>query len=274
LSSEAFGWQVRASNDRRRQAGGPILCLISLNATEAELSQPDFAGRLLKKLDDCAIDPSTLELEVTEALFLGTDTSGILTELKRLSAAGILIALDDIGTGSSSLSHLHDFPIDQIKFDKSFVSGLGQSSDGPAIIKALLDLAHSLSMTVVAEGIETETQYWFLRANGCESGQGYLFGKARPVACVTGRRWAGVNSGIDAIGSSAAIVSCDVCVRAINGQLATCEPFRAMQQLRESRGSAFVPRASDSRKACRARAYRYHHRRDRAWASPGGDLVI
>lgn len=170
------------------RAGGINPGVISLNATEAELNSPDFAGRLLKRLHDCAIDPSTIKLEVTETLFLGSDTSGIRSELQRLSAAGILIALDDFGTGYSSLTHLRDFPIDQIKIDKSFVFGLDRNPESPAIIKALVDLAHALGMTVVAEGIETEAQYAFLRATGCDSGQGYLFGQACPVSSVTGRR--------------------------------------------------------------------------------------
>lgn len=170
------------------RAGGINPGVVSLNATEAELHSPDFAGRLLKRLDDCAIDPGTIKLEVTETLFLGSDTSSIRTELQRLSAAGILIALDDFGTGYSSLTHLRDFPIDQIKIDKSFVFGLDRNPESPAIIKALVDLAHALGMTVVAEGIETEAQYAFLRAIGCDSGQGYLFGKACPVSTVTGRR--------------------------------------------------------------------------------------
>ncbi|WP_054142182.1 EAL domain-containing protein [Bosea sp. AAP35] len=162
--------------------------IISLNATEAELHSPEFTSRLLKRLDDCAIDPSTIKLEVTETLFLGNDTSAIRTELKRLSAEGVLIALDDFGTGYSSLTHLRDFPIDQIKIDRSFVSGLGPNTESQSIIKALVDLAHALDMTVLAEGIETEAQYDLLRAIGCDSGQGYLFGKANPVAFVRGGR--------------------------------------------------------------------------------------
>jgi EAL domain-containing protein (putative c-di-GMP-specific phosphodiesterase class I) len=125
---------------------------------------------------------------VTETLFLGSDTSGIRTELRRLSAAGILIALDDFGTGYSSLTHLRDFPIDQIKIDKSFVFGLGQNAESLAIVTAVVDLAHALGMTVVAEGIETEAQYALLRAIGCDSGQGHLFGEASPVSSVTVRR--------------------------------------------------------------------------------------
>ncbi|WP_244560365.1 EAL domain-containing protein [Bosea sp. TND4EK4] len=170
------------------RAGGIDPGVISLNATEAELHSPDYAGRLLKRLDDCGIDPGTIKLEVTETLFLGSDTSAIRTELRRLSAAGILIALDDFGTGYSSLTHLRDFPIDQIKIDKSFVFGLGQDAESLAIVKALVDLAHALDMTVVAEGVETEAQFALLQAIGCDSGQGYLFGKANAVSSVTGRR--------------------------------------------------------------------------------------
>lgn len=170
------------------RAGGINPGIIGLNATEAELHTDNFPERLLKRLDGCGIDPAMIKLEVTETLFLGTDTKAIRASLQRLSDAGILIALDDFGTGYSSLTHLRDFPIDQIKIDKSFVSGLGKNAESPAIIKAVVELAHTLGMTVVAEGIETEAQYEFLRTIGCDSGQGYLFGKACDVSAVVSRR--------------------------------------------------------------------------------------
>ncbi|PZN95244.1 MAG: hypothetical protein DCF30_19170 [Hyphomicrobiales bacterium] len=183
------------------RAGGINPGVISLNATEAELHNTDFPERLLNRLDECGIDPGALKLEVTETLFLGADPKAVRTTLRTLSDAGVLIALDDFGTGYSSLSHLRDFPIDQIKIDKSFVFGLGRNAESPAIIKALVELAHTLGKTVVAEGIETEGQYEFLRSIGCDAGQGYLFGKACEVATVTGRRYSlpAIKAGINAI---------------------------------------------------------------------------
>ena len=170
------------------RASGTNPGVISLNATEAELHTDDFPERLLKRLNGCGIDPAMIKLEVTETLFLGTDTKAIRASLQKLSDAGIIIALDDFGTGYSSLTHLRDFPIDQIKIDKSFVFGLGKNAESPAIIKAVVDLAHTLGIKVLAEGIETEAQYEFLRAIGCDSGQGYLFGMACDVSTITGHK--------------------------------------------------------------------------------------
>lgn len=162
--------------------------IVSINASQADLRVAGFPDRLLRRLAQCGIDPVSIKLEVTETLFLGNDHNVIRASLQQLSDAGIVIALDDFGTGFSSLTHLRDFPIHQIKIDKSFVFGLGRNAESPAIIKALVDLAHTLGMTVIAEGIETEGQRDFLRSIGCDSGQGYLFGKAIDVSSVTGRQ--------------------------------------------------------------------------------------
>jgi EAL domain-containing protein (putative c-di-GMP-specific phosphodiesterase class I) len=131
---------------------------------------------MLRRLTEYGIEPSKIMLEVTETMFLGNDSKAIRTTLQLLSDAGMTIALDDFGTGYSSLGHLRDIPIDKIKIDKSFVAELGRDAESPAIIKALIGLAHALGMTVIAEGIETEAQYEFLRSIGCDAGQGYLFG--------------------------------------------------------------------------------------------------
>ena len=170
------------------RAGGINPGIISLNASEAELHSPGFAERLLERLADCAIDPGCIKLEVTETLFLGSDAKAIRNTLQVLQEAGIIIALDDFGTGFSSLTHLREFPIDQIKIDKSFVFELETDTESQAIVHALVNLAHALGMTVLAEGIETEEQFGYLRSIGCDSGQGYLFGRAMDITHVSGRR--------------------------------------------------------------------------------------
>jgi diguanylate cyclase (GGDEF)-like protein len=170
------------------RSGGINPGIVSLNASEAELNSEGFPDRLLTRLGKCLIDATSLKLEVTETLLLGSDSRTVRRNLQALSDAGVLIALDDFGTGYSSLTHLRDFPIHQIKIDKSFVFGLGANAESPAIVKAIVDLAHTLELSVVAEGIETEGQFDFLRAIGCDSGQGFLFGRAREIGTIVGNR--------------------------------------------------------------------------------------
>lgn len=163
--------------------------IVSLNASQADLNSLGYPERLLARLEECGIRPQDITLEVTETLLLSTDAKAVRAALQTLSDAGMRIALDDFGTGYSSLTHLRDFPLHQIKIDKSFVCGIGTGAQSPAIVQALVDLAHALGLSVVAEGIETEGQYDFLRAIGCDAGQGYLFGKAQHVnALALGRQ--------------------------------------------------------------------------------------
>ncbi|HTL90210.1 MAG TPA: EAL domain-containing protein, partial [Leptolyngbya sp.] len=100
--------------------------------------------------------------------------------LQRLHELGVTIALDDFGTSYSSLNYLTQLPLDTLKIDQSFIRKLGNSAQDTAIIRTIISLAHSLDLNVVAEGVETQTQLDFLKANGCDQIQGYLFG--RPIA--------------------------------------------------------------------------------------------
>jgi len=101
-------------------------------------------------------------------------------ELQSLREMGIRVALDDFGTGYSSLTYLKRFPIDILKIDRSFVSDIAEDEESGAIVKTIINLAHNLNMTVVAEGVETEAQLEFLRTNGCDEVQGYYFCKPLP----------------------------------------------------------------------------------------------
>ena len=123
---------------------------------------------------------SALEVEVTESVLLHADT-GALNELKSLREAGLRVALDDFGTGYSSLSYLRRLPISVLKIDRSFINDLGNSerSGSDALVQAIIAMAHSLSLKVVAEGVETTEQQEHLRLLGCDVGQGYLF--SRPL---------------------------------------------------------------------------------------------
>jgi diguanylate cyclase (GGDEF)-like protein/PAS domain S-box-containing protein len=157
---------------------------VAVNASAAEFQHDDFAERLLERLAAAGVPPSSLELEITETVFLGRGSESVERALKRLSAAGVTIALDDFGTGFASLSHLKHFPVDVIKIDRSFVSELSKGGDDAAIVRAVIGLGRSLSIITVAEGIETKAQAERLCSEGCDLGQGYLFGKAREAAHV------------------------------------------------------------------------------------------
>ncbi|WP_237477484.1 putative bifunctional diguanylate cyclase/phosphodiesterase [Lichenibacterium dinghuense] len=163
---------------RWRAAGlspGPI----SLNVSEASL-QGGYVDRLLALLAEADLPASAIEVEIVETVLLGTDSRTTEPLFAKLHRAGISIALDDFGTGFASLSHLRDLPIDTLKLDKSFVLGLAAKPQNRAIVRSVVDLAHNLCLSVVAEGIETEEACAFLRATGCDAGQGFLFGAALP----------------------------------------------------------------------------------------------
>jgi diguanylate cyclase (GGDEF)-like protein len=154
---------------------------VAINAAAAEFRKGDFAGHLLERLHRAGIPPERLQLEVTETVFLGRGADYVERALKTLSRAGVQIALDDFGTGYASLSHLKQFPVDVLKIDRSFVSELGVDPDAAAIIRAVINLGHSLDIEVVAEGIETPDQASRLTAKGCHYGQGHLYSPAIPA---------------------------------------------------------------------------------------------
>jgi diguanylate cyclase (GGDEF)-like protein len=155
--------------------------VVSINASEFCFQDGDYAERILSRLEEMGVPPEKFEIEITETVFLGESAKLVETALTTLKEAGCSIALDDFGTGYASLTHLRDFPINHIKIDRSFVLDLIAHSHSTVIVKAIVDLAHNLGMHVVAEGVESEAQYEFLRAIGCDSGQGYLFGRAVPA---------------------------------------------------------------------------------------------
>jgi len=137
----------------------------------------------LNALRDAGIVGEALEVELTESMLMSSDSTTI-AKLTRLRDAGVTFAIDDFGTGYSSMSYLKRFPIGCLKVDRSFVQGLPRSLDDAAIATAIISMAHSLRMTVVAEGVETPEQAAFLRNAGCDRLQGYLFGRPAPAAQV------------------------------------------------------------------------------------------
>jgi diguanylate cyclase (GGDEF)-like protein/PAS domain S-box-containing protein len=151
--------------------------MIGINVAAAQLKHDGFVAQVAAMLDRYRIAPARLELEITENVLLDRGVDMIAKSLDALHRLGVRIALDDFGTGYASLIHLKRFPVDRLKIDRSFIDDVETSPDSAAISRAIIGLAHSLGLDVVAEGVETERQLAFLREQGCGYGQGYLFGE-------------------------------------------------------------------------------------------------
>lgn len=163
--------------DWQRQGLPPIAMAVNLSARQ--FSDPELLDDIQRALSDSGMDPKLLELELTESMVMlnPVRTIGILTELR---AMGVRIAIDDFGVGYSSLSQIRGFPIDTLKVDRSFVRNLPESTQDRAIAEAIISMARSLNLTVIAEGVETETQEQFLRSLSCDESQGFYF--SRPAS--------------------------------------------------------------------------------------------
>lgn len=157
---------------------------IAVNLSPKQLINGDFIETLYKVLRDTHTPPSSLVLELTETAVMQNPEIAIST-LEKISNAGVKIAVDDFGTGYSSLNYLKKLPIDKLKIDRSFVKDIGIDSNGEAIVKAILALAHSLNLQVVSEGVEEESHVNFLREHECELLQGYYFSRPLPLEEVT-----------------------------------------------------------------------------------------
>lgn len=147
---------------------------VAVNLSPVQFRQRDLVAQVRRALTDAKLDPTRLELEITESLLLG-DSESTLKALHELRAMGVRICMDDFGTGYSSLSYLRSFPFDKIKIDRSFMRDLASRADSQAIIRAVIGLGQSLGMSTTAEGIETEEQLSLVRAHGVSEVQGYLF---------------------------------------------------------------------------------------------------
>ncbi|NET28869.1 bifunctional diguanylate cyclase/phosphodiesterase [Okeania sp. SIO1I7] len=149
---------------------------VAVNISGKQFSQPNLILHIQRILQQTGINPQRLKIEITESVVMDNAESAI-TVLSQLQELGIQLSVDDFGTGYSSLSYLHRFPINTLKVDKSFVTNMGVNGENCEIVRAIITLAHSLGLDVVAEGIETEQQLTQLKNLGCEYGQGYLFSK-------------------------------------------------------------------------------------------------
>ena len=153
---------------------------VAVNLSVRQLLQKDFAASVEAVLADTGLAPQLLELEITESTLM-ENAQDTLAALHRLRGLGVRLSIDDFGTGYSSLSYLKRFPVDIIKIDRSFVNDVPQDADDAAIVSAIIALAHSLRLEVVAEGVETEAQLQFLRGRQCDLIQGYLLSPAIPA---------------------------------------------------------------------------------------------
>lgn len=158
---------------------------IAINLGGGQVRDEGALQKVLDTIREAGLRPDRLELEVTETVTIGRHTREISNLLAAFRANGMAIVLDDFGTGHASLTHLTRLPVDRIKIDRSFVSGITEKSADAAIVRAIVALATNLGMEVVAEGVETEAQAGFLRGCGCAYAQGYLFGRPQPAeACI------------------------------------------------------------------------------------------
>ncbi|MBG5134908.1 EAL domain-containing protein [Pseudomonas aeruginosa] len=153
---------------------------VSVNLSARQFADGQLGERIAAILYETGIPPACLELELTESILMSdvAEAMQILSGLKRL---GLAIAVDDFGTGDSSLNYLKQFPIDVLKIDRSFVDGLPHGEQDAQIARAIIAMAHSLNLMVIAEGVESQAQLDFLREHGCDEVQGYLFGRPMPA---------------------------------------------------------------------------------------------
>jgi diguanylate cyclase (GGDEF)-like protein/PAS domain S-box-containing protein len=171
-----------------RAAGYPFAnCALSVNVGTRQLVDPSFYDMVVDALSETGIDSDSLWLEITETALL-SDVKSATVALRDLRSLGLHLSVDDFGTGYSSLTYLKRFPIEAIKIDKSFVTGLGIESEDTSIVEAVVRLGQALGLSVVAEGIESPLQLSRLRDLGCDRGQGYLFGRPRPANLIERER--------------------------------------------------------------------------------------
>lgn len=154
--------------------------VMSINISAVQIMEPAFVDRVKKIMTDTKCDPASIEFEITESVFISSvdDVIQVLTELKQF---GIRIALDDFGTGYSSLNYLQRLPIDTLKIDRSFINSIDQQPSKKPIVGSIISLVHQMDISVVAEGVENETQLNYLADHRCDYVQGFYWGKPLSV---------------------------------------------------------------------------------------------
>jgi diguanylate cyclase (GGDEF)-like protein/PAS domain S-box-containing protein len=162
----------------QRQLGEPLM--LAVNVSPRQFQQSGLIDTVRRALDESGLDPRQLELEITEGVLMQDldESASLLAAIRQL---GVTVVIDDFGTGYSSLSYLTRFPIDKIKIDRSFVRDLVSDSADAAVVNAIIAMAHSLGIRVVAEGVENRAQQEYLQQRGCDEAQGYYYSKAVPM---------------------------------------------------------------------------------------------
>lgn len=160
-------------------AAGTVPFRIAVNVSALQFALPDFADAVLGALRESGLSADLLELELTESVIMESIETAA-SKMERLREHGVRIALDDFGTGYSSLGYLRWIPVDTLKIDQSFTAGIDGSASGLTLVQTILSMAHSMNLSVVAEGVETEQQLELLRSINCDRAQGHLFGRPIP----------------------------------------------------------------------------------------------
>src|SRR5579871_206550 len=163
---QAKAWQLHGAPPMR----------IAVNLAPSQFRLANVVEQIRAALEEAALEPDCLEIELTESAIM-SDAEESVAILEAISRMGVLVSVDDFGTGYSSMSYLHRFPVDKLNIDRSFIKDVTRRPDDAAIVRAIISLAHSLHLKVVAEGVETPDQLEFLRSLGCDQYQGYLFSK-------------------------------------------------------------------------------------------------
>jgi diguanylate cyclase (GGDEF)-like protein len=183
LIHEIGAWVVREACRQCaawQSAGVPPL-RVAVNVAASQFRRGDLLDLIRGALQEAQLEPHFLEIELTESVVM-TDPEGTAGILEQLSRMGVMVSVDDFGTGYSSMNYLRRFPIDKLKIDRGFLQNLITSSDDASIVRAIVSLAHSLRLKVVAEGVETPEQLTFLRTLGCDQYQGYHFSPPLPAS--------------------------------------------------------------------------------------------
>ena len=165
---------------REWQLQGVVELRVSVNLSVHQLRQGNLVSLVRQVLDETDLAPELLELELTESHLLD-NVENVISTFQQLRDLGVKLAIDDFGTGYSSLSYLKRFPVDYVKIDQTFVRDLSVGGEDAAITRAIIAMAHSLDLKVVAEGVETQAQMDFLRAQRCDELQGFLISPPLPA---------------------------------------------------------------------------------------------
>jgi EAL domain-containing protein (putative c-di-GMP-specific phosphodiesterase class I)/DNA-binding NarL/FixJ family response regulator len=185
LIVEVGSWVIRSVCQQiamwQRSAIGAVE--VSVNVSGHQLIEGDLIADIARILTETGVEPHWLEVELTEGSLM-ENTQHTIASLQRLRAMGVKISIDDFGTGYSSLAYLRRFPIDTLKIDIAFIREVTSNPQDAAITRTIIELAHSLSLRVVAEGVETQAQLAFLKEAGCDQIQGYLFSRPLPATAL------------------------------------------------------------------------------------------